>query len=90
MNGNGHKDEVGFSESVPHYKTHATIHDFVVLPPSLQADDPSIDDYDKKLISLELTRLHEFARLARNRLETDGAFKMITKLNKLLGDEIAS
>lgn len=71
-------------------KTHATIHDFVVLPPSLQADDPSIDDYDKKLISLELTRLHEFARLARNRLETDGAFKMITKLNKLLGDEIAS
>lgn len=71
-------------------KTHATIHDFVVLPPSLQFEDARLDEHDKKLVRLELTRLHEFARLSRNRLEPDGGFSILNRLNKVVGESIAS
>ena len=65
-------------------KTHATIHDFVVLPPALAANS-DLDDADKKLINLELTRLIEFARLARNSVAADGAYSLINKLQSALG-----
>lgn len=49
-------------------KEHATIHDFLVLPPS---DEPM--DHDVKgLIEGEFERCHEFASLARNRASRGG------------------
>ena len=49
-------------------KSHAEIHDFIVLPPSnLEADAES-----KKLVQGELARCEEFTRLASNRAAADG------------------
>jgi superfamily II DNA or RNA helicase len=56
-------------------KTHAVIHDFLVLPPS---QVPSDDDA-KRLVEGELARCDEFARLARNRAAPGGAFEVINE-----------
>ena len=67
-------------------KTHAVIHDFVVLPPAFKnKNDIELDDYDLKLLNLELTRLIEFARLARNNAAIDGAYPLINRIQKCLG-----
>ena len=69
-------------------KTHAVIHDFVVLPPAFKNNnDLELDDYDLKLLNLELTRLIEFARLARNNTSTDGAYPLINRIQKCLGED---
>jgi len=54
-------------------KTHAVIHDFLVLPPS----EVPTDDDTRRLVTSELARCDEFARLARNRAAGDGPYEVI-------------
>lgn len=56
-------------------KTHAVIHDFLVLPP---VDVPTDDDA-RRLVTGELARCDEFARLARNRAAPDGPYEVINE-----------
>ena len=54
-------------------KTHAVIHDFLVLPPpELPRDDDA-----RRLVERELARCEEFARLARNRAAPGGPYEII-------------
>jgi superfamily II DNA or RNA helicase len=57
-------------------KTHATIHDFIVLPP------PEVppDEDARRLVEGELARCQEFARLARNRAAPDGPYEVINEI----------
>ena len=57
-------------------KTHAEVHDFVALPPA----PDSADDDVRNLVRAELTRVQEFASLARNAGRPDGALPLITEL----------
>ena len=57
-------------------KTHAVIHDFVVVPPL----SGSIDDDERRLVEGELARCDEFARLARNRASMSGPFSVINDI----------
>ena len=57
-------------------KTHSVIHDFIALPPDLDG----LDDDSKRIIGSELTRVREFARLARNAGRSDGPLPIIDKL----------
>jgi superfamily II DNA or RNA helicase len=59
-------------------KTHATIHDFVVLPPISEGSD--VDE--RRLVEGELSRCDEFARLARNRASHDGPFGVINVIRE--------
>ena len=69
-------------------KTHAVIHDFVVLPPAFNTEgELDLDDYDLKLLNLELTRLIEFARLSRNRSDPSGAHAVINRIQKAIGTD---
>jgi superfamily II DNA or RNA helicase len=56
-------------------KTHAVIHDFLVLPP----DDVAVDDDARRLVEGELARCDEFARLARNRAAHGGPYEVINE-----------
>lgn len=57
-------------------KSHAVIHDFLVLPPpEVPADDDARD-----LVRGELARCDEFARLARNRAAPNGPYEVINKV----------
>lgn len=56
-------------------KTHAVIHDFLVLPPI----EVPPDDYARRLVTGELARCDEFARLARNRAAPDGPYEVINE-----------
>jgi superfamily II DNA or RNA helicase len=57
-------------------KTHAVIHDFLVLPPS---DAPSDEDA-RRLVDGEVARCDEFARLARNRAASNGPYSVINEV----------
>ncbi|HMS12465.1 MAG TPA: hypothetical protein PKD80_05145, partial [Microthrixaceae bacterium] len=57
-------------------KTHATIHDFLVVPPTGSGIDPD----ERKLVRSELARGDEFARLARNRASADGPLSVLNEL----------
>ena len=57
-------------------KTHSVIHDFIALPPDLDR----VDGDAKSIIRTELTRVQEFARLARNAGRPDGALAVISQL----------
>ena len=57
-------------------KTHAEIHDFVVSPPAAT----SMDDEARTVIRGELTRIQEFAKLARNAARTDGPLGVAQEL----------
>ena len=57
-------------------KTHATIHDFVVLPPERDCKDRQVAGFLKG----ELARCDEFARLARNRAERNGPYAIINNI----------
>lgn len=56
-------------------KTHAVIHDFLVLPPP----EVPTDDDARRLVEGELARCDEFARLARNRAAPDGPYGVINE-----------
>lgn len=59
-------------------KTHATIHDFLVLPPTATG----IDDDETRLVRSELDRCDEFARLARNRASLDGPYGVLNAVRE--------
>ena len=61
-------------------KTHSEIHDFIALPP----DQNNMDDEAHTLIRSELSRVREFANLARNAGRTDGPLNLIDDLVKTL------
>ena len=52
-------------------KDHAVLHDFLVLPPETETYQ-GVDDDTRKLIQGEVSRIREFARLARNAAAEDG------------------
>lgn len=54
-------------------KTHATIHDFIVLPPAGAATDDDI----RRLIAGEIARCDEFTRLALNRQSLGGPLEVL-------------
>lgn len=72
-------------------KTHAIIHDFVVLPPdtsSLGAQD--LDPDARKLVRSELERVWEFARLSRNGPLDGGPYKAVEHLQNLANERVMS
>ena len=66
-------------------KTHAVIHDFVVLPPGMAttSDGESLDQDARKLVRSELERVWEFARLSRNGPATDGPYEAVEHLQAI-------
>ena len=57
-------------------KTHATIHDFVVLPPNGAPSD--LDSF--RIVEGELARCEEFASIARNRAAPGGPYSVINEI----------
>ena len=62
------------------HKTHSEIHDFIALPPQLD----HVDEEVRTLIRSELSRIREFARLARNPGRADGPLGLIDRLVKTI------
>jgi superfamily II DNA or RNA helicase len=58
-------------------KDHSIIHDFLALPPDIGR---GMDSDTRSLIRSELSRVHEFASLARNAGRPDGPLKIIDEL----------
>lgn len=65
-------------------KTHAEIHDFVTLPPDFGRTEVPLDDDARKIITSELDRVWEFARLSRNGPDPNGAYQTVQALQSLL------
>ena len=61
-------------------KDHSIIHDFISLPPDLSK---GMDSDTVSLIRSELSRIHEFASLARNAGRPDGPLNIIDELVNL-------
>ena len=61
-------------------KSHSEIHDFIALPPDMD----NIDDETRFLIQSELSRVQEFASLARNAGTANGPLSVIDKLIKTI------
>lgn len=64
-------------------KTHAVIHDLVALPPEAY-EGASLDPEAKKIVTSELDRAWEFARLSRNGAQSGGPFEKVEELRALL------
>ena len=64
-------------------KTHAVIHDLVVVPPSNVASAPQLDRDSRSLVRSELNRVWEFARLSRNGPAPDGPYRAVERLQTL-------
>jgi superfamily II DNA or RNA helicase len=66
-------------------KTHAVIHDFVVLPPGMAttSDGEALDQDARKLVRSELERVWEFARLSRNGPFTGGPYEAVQHLQAI-------
>ena len=67
-------------------KTHADIHDLVVVPPFSAATDQQLDRDARHLVRSELERVWEFARLSRNGPAPDGPYRAVERLQKLAND----
>lgn len=67
-------------------KTHADIHDLVVVPPLGAAADQQLDRDARRLVRSELDRVWEFARLCRNGPSPDGPYRAVERLQKLAND----
>ena len=68
-------------------KTHAIIHDFVVLPPG--ASSPTVEQLDqdaRRLVRSELERVWEFAHLSRNGPLADGPYEAVRHLQALANE----
>jgi len=61
-------------------KNHSIIHDFIALPPDIKN---GLDPDTRSLIRSELSRIHEFASLARNAGRVDGPLTIIDELVNL-------
>ncbi len=62
-------------------KNQSIIHDFIALPPEIKN---GLDPDTRSLIRSELSRIHEFASLARNAGRQDGPLRIIDKLVNLI------
>ena len=67
-------------------KTHAEIHDLVVVPPCAGEGDQQLDRDARRLVRSELDRVWEFARLSRNGPAPDGPYVAVERLQKLAND----
>ncbi len=67
-------------------KTHAVIHDFVVLPPRTSLSTEGLDQDARKLVRSELERVWEFARLSRNGPLKDGPYEAVQHLQELANE----
>ena len=68
-------------------KTHAVIHDFVVLPPRTSSSTiESLDKDARKLVRSELERVWEFARLSRNGPLKGGPYEAVQRLQELANE----
>lgn len=71
-------------------KTHAVIHDFVVIPPGTASAPEELDADTRRLVRSELERVWEFARLARNASAKDGPYRAVEYLQELANERIQS
>ncbi len=70
-------------------KTHAVIHDFVVLPPGTSSGVINGLDADaRKLVRFELERVWEFAHLSRNGPMKGGPYEAVQHLQDLANERI--
>ena len=70
-------------------KTHAVIHDFVVLPPgSSSSTGEHLDQDARRLVRSELERVWEFARLSRNGPFPGGPYEAVQRLQALANERI--
>ena len=70
-------------------KTHAVIHDFVVLPAGASSlNTEQLDQDARRLVRSELERVWEFARLSRNGPLADGPYKAVEYLQSLANERI--
>lgn len=70
-------------------KTHATIHDFVVLPPNTSSSGMQELDADaRKLVRYELDRVWEFAHLSRNNASNGGPYEAVQYLQELANEKV--
>ena len=68
------------------HKTHAVIHDFVVVPPLNAVATRQPDRDSRQIVRFELNRLWEFARLSRNGPAPDGPYDAVERLQTLAND----
>ena len=65
-------------------KTHAVIHDFVVLPPGTSSSvSQSCDSDERRIVRSELDRVWEFAHLSRNGPSSGGPYEAVQHLQAL-------
>ena len=70
-------------------KTHAVIHDFVVLPPGTSSSMVAQLDKDaRNLVRSELDRVWEFARLSRNGPLPGGPYEAVQHLQTLANERV--
>jgi len=68
-------------------KTHAEIHDFVVLPPGTSLSTiQSVDSDERRIVRSELERVWEFAHLSRNGPRTGGPYEAVRRLQSLANE----
>ena len=72
-------------------KTHAVIHDFVVLPPGTSSSTSEQLDQDaRRIVRSELERVWEFARLSRNGPQAGGPYEAVQHLQELANEKIVN
>ena len=65
-------------------KTHAVIHDFIVLPSGTSSSKTEeLDPDERKLVRSEAKRMSEFAKLSRNAAKKGGSYEMVKYLQEL-------
>lgn len=69
-------------------KTHAVIHDFVVLPPGTASSAVQLDADARRLVRSELERVWEFARLSRNGPDRGGPYEAVEHLQGLANERV--
>lgn len=69
-------------------KTHAVIHDFVVIPPGTASAPTELDSDTRQLVRSELERVWEFARHARNASAKNGPYQAVEYLQQLANERI--
>ena len=72
-------------------KTHAAIHDFVVLPPGTSSlTVEQLDKDARRLVRSELDRVWEFARLSRNGPLPGGPYEAVQHLQMLANERVVN
>ena len=67
-------------------KTHADIHDLVVVPPVGTTATTGLDRDARRLVRSELDRVWEFARMSRNGPAPDGPYGAVQRLQALANE----